>query len=67
MKNKILCLEEAFSNILENWVWLVYKMYNLVLQHEVIERIKVIKEELVLISKANSALKTFTAAKKTGR
>ena len=42
-------------------------MYNLVSQQEVIERIKVIKKELVLISKANSALKTFTAAKRTGR
>ena len=42
-------------------------MYNLVSQQEVIERIKVIKEELVLISKVNGALKTFTAAKKIGR
>ena len=62
-----MCLEEAFSNILENRVWLVHEMYNLVSQQEVIERIKVIKEELVFISKANGALKTFTAAKKTGR
>ena len=66
-KDKVLCLEEAFPNILENRVRLVHEMYNLVSQQEVIERIKVIKEELVLISKANSALKTFTAAKKTGR
>ena len=67
MKDKVLCLEEVFLNILENWVQLVHEMYNLVSQQEVIERIKVIKKELVLISKANSALKTFTAAKRTGR
>ena len=67
MKDKVLCLEEAFSNILENQVWLVHEMYNLVSQQEVIERIKVIKKELVLISKANSVLETFTVIKKTGR
>jgi len=33
----------------------------------VIERVEVIKEELLLISKANSVLKTFTAVKKTGK
>ena len=60
-------MEEAFPNILENRVRLVHEMYNLVSQQEVIERIKVIKEELVFISKANGVLKTFTAAKKTGR
>ena len=51
MKDKVLCLEKAFPNILENRIQLVYEMYNLVLQQEVIERIKVIKEELVFISK----------------
>ena len=60
-------MEEVFPNILENWVWLVHEMYNLVSQQKVIERIKVIKEELVFISKANGVLKTFTAVKKTGR
>ena len=60
-------MEEAFPNILENWVRLVHEMYNLVSQQEVIERIKVIKEELVFISKANSVLKTFTAVKKIER
>ena len=54
MKDKVLCLEEVFLNILENWVQLVHEMYNLVSQQEVIERIKVIKKELVLISKTNS-------------
>ena len=67
MKGKVLCLEEAFPNILENWVRLVHEMYNLVSQQEVIERIKVIKEELVFISKANGVLKTFTAVKKIER
>ena len=62
-----MCLEKVFPNILENQVQLVHKIYNLVSQQEVIERIKVIKKELVLISKANSALKTFTAAKRIGR
>jgi len=51
MKDKVLCLEEAFPNILENRVQLVHEIYNLVSQQEVIERIKVIKEELVFISK----------------
>ena len=51
MKDKVLCLEEAFPNILENRVQLVHEIYNLVSQQEVIKRIKVIKEELVFISK----------------
>jgi len=40
-------------------------MYNLVLQWEVIERIKVIKEDLVLISEMNNGLSTFATAKET--
>ena len=39
----------------------------LVSQQKVIKRIKVIKEKLVLISKINSILKTFTTAKKIER
>ena len=48
-------MEKAFPNILENRIQLVHEMYNLVSQQEVIERIKVIKEELVFISKVTKA------------
>ena len=66
----MLCLKEVFTNTPKDRLRLVHEMYNLVSQQEVIERNKMINEDLLSISQLNSGLDTFSTAKKkktTGR
>jgi len=63
--DQVLYLREAFYNTCKDRLRLVHEMYNLVSQREVIERNKVIKEDLFYISQVNSGLDAFATAKKT--